>query len=419
MNTDPPGPPPEADPPSAARDECPNCGAVLAGRFCQECGQDRDVDPRSLRHWVADALDDFLGVNGRLPRTLRALFVPGLLTRDWLDGRRTRYAHPLRLFLVCGLALFALPRLFPTELYGGIDLADLTPGRAASAIWSDAFDPGLADAGPTVMIVVMPLFAVLLRLLYVRSGRLYTEHLVFALNMHSVAFLLLLPVLFVAGWESRLPDWAEVPLVMVPIAVIVVQLIGGLMRVYGSSLVGALLRTPVLIGGQFLIVLIGLLIGGTVVEDDPRAAATAADRAYAELASARAEDDSVRVTEMLPRALALHLRIELSTVDGHRLLHLSDLLLEAAVADTTVAPAMRESAYRAARECLLYEPERPLCLGMAARAADELGLTPEAAALWTRFGEADSGDADSWGHAGLLTALRKERASRGAASTRG
>jgi hypothetical protein len=42
---------------------------------------------------------------------------------------------------------------------------------------------------PTVMFLLLPLFALLLKLIYVRRGWFYSEHLVFALHTHAFAFL--------------------------------------------------------------------------------------------------------------------------------------------------------------------------------------------------------------------------------------
>jgi hypothetical protein len=49
---------------------------------------------------------------------------------------------------------------------------------------------GLQDQGPRVMFVMLPLFAFILKLLYVRSRRYYVEHFVFALHFHAFVFLL-------------------------------------------------------------------------------------------------------------------------------------------------------------------------------------------------------------------------------------
>jgi len=45
---------------------------------------------------------------------------------------------------------------------------------------------------PKMMFVMLPVFAFFLKLLYLRRQRYYVGHLIFALNFHSFAFILLL-----------------------------------------------------------------------------------------------------------------------------------------------------------------------------------------------------------------------------------
>src|SRR5687767_11829400 len=94
---------------------CLNCGAALEGRFCSACGQ-RDVPPYpSVRELALDAATEFSGWDGRLSSTLRALVRrPGLLTLEFLEGRRARYVSPLRLYLSTSLAYFLLAAAAPS-----------------------------------------------------------------------------------------------------------------------------------------------------------------------------------------------------------------------------------------------------------------------------------------------------------------
>jgi hypothetical protein len=48
------------------------------------------------------------------------------------------------------------------------------------------------DTAPPVIFCLLPVFAVLLKLLYIGKGRYYTEHLVLALHNHSFIFIALL-----------------------------------------------------------------------------------------------------------------------------------------------------------------------------------------------------------------------------------
>ena len=49
---------------------------------------------------------------------------------------------------------------------------------------------GMIESAPTVMFLLLPVFALLLKLLYIRSNRFYVEHFVFALHYHAFAFVL-------------------------------------------------------------------------------------------------------------------------------------------------------------------------------------------------------------------------------------
>ena len=94
---------------------CLNCGTALTGPFCSECGQ-RDIPAYpSVRELAVDAVSEFSGWDGRLALTLRTLVRrPGLLTREFLEGRRARYISPLRVYLTASLVYFLLAASAPT-----------------------------------------------------------------------------------------------------------------------------------------------------------------------------------------------------------------------------------------------------------------------------------------------------------------
>jgi hypothetical protein len=107
-----------------------------------------------------------------------------------------------------------------------IDLADEDSGEFLSA---------LMEYLPQTMFVLLPLFALLLRLCYLSSPFHYLQHLVFALHFHSFLYLL---VLFgsLAGWVLVNVDGllSLLLLLYLPLA---------LRRAYGSSLAGAVAKS--------------------------------------------------------------------------------------------------------------------------------------------------------------------------------
>lgn len=85
---------------------CLNCGAVLTGPYCPECGQHAHVH-RTLGAFFHDLLHGAFHFEGRIWRTLPMLaFRPGQLTREYIDGRRASHISPIALFLFASFLLY-------------------------------------------------------------------------------------------------------------------------------------------------------------------------------------------------------------------------------------------------------------------------------------------------------------------------
>ncbi len=81
--------------------KCLNCDTELAGRYCHVCAQDADTHHRTIGHLIFEAFEGLFHVDGRLWQTLPPLFfAPGKLARDLMEGRVARHIPPFRIFLV-------------------------------------------------------------------------------------------------------------------------------------------------------------------------------------------------------------------------------------------------------------------------------------------------------------------------------
>ena len=81
-------------------------------RSARTAARRRAIALPTARQFLKDAAGRYVSLDGRLWRTLAALlFRPGFLTREYLAGRRRRYVRPARLFLVLSIAMFALFRV--------------------------------------------------------------------------------------------------------------------------------------------------------------------------------------------------------------------------------------------------------------------------------------------------------------------
>jgi len=204
---------------------CPNCRAILSGPYCFSCGQ-RQIDlDQPFRELADEAMESFLSFDARIFRTLGPLVArPGWLTVEFLAGRRARYIHPFKLYFAFSVMLFlalafsgySMVRISSTgdEVVTGVPIdlgSEEEDGDDSSA--AESKGPSLLDKvlGPVAdlaqndpdrldriftdrlaksIILLVPVFAALLRVLYRR--RRYVAHLVFSLHLHSFAFLALL-----------------------------------------------------------------------------------------------------------------------------------------------------------------------------------------------------------------------------------
>jgi len=112
---------------------CSDCGAATSGNFCANCGQPTHVH-RTLLHLGEEMLHGVLHFDARIWRTLPLLAInPGRLTREWVQGRRTRYVSPLAMFLFTVFLMF-----FVFSFTGGLEptvtTSPLTPAARAEAI---------------------------------------------------------------------------------------------------------------------------------------------------------------------------------------------------------------------------------------------------------------------------------------------
>jgi hypothetical protein len=278
---------------------CENCGAPMAGPFCAQCGQAAIDYRRSFRHIIVDVLDSFLNWDSKFFATIGWLIArPWHLTNQFLAGRRVRYVHPLRLYLLVSILFFFvvnywaksihadpsklsakdradiaaelndpdIPPKVKARVRGALDAKSMTqpkaqmspsaettvtpqPSVSASPPPSVTSPSPSGDFGPLVqfdkppsdkfekwleqrakekmgehgskmalfiatlfsnlpymMLCCIPLFALVLKVLYVRKRIFYIDHLVYALHIHSFAYLaIMLIVLITIGLNRSIP----------------------------------------------------------------------------------------------------------------------------------------------------------------------------------------------------------------------
>jgi hypothetical protein len=271
---------------------CPNCDFEVTGNFCANCGQKvTDLHP-SLKTMFHDFTSDLFAFDSRFYRTLSPLiFKPGFLTSEFIQGRRARYVPPFRIYLFISFLLFLSLTLFNVQIlkigdsetdvkttpaleFGATEKPDSTqikesPQETESEKenMTSRFFKNLEIAGkdpqrinnmvvdriPQIMFFLVPFFALLIKLVYFRSDRIYLHHLVFSLHFHAFIFLIMLMNLLLTNLiQSNLP---AILLLFVP-----VYLFRGLRKVSQQSKKKTFAKFSFL-GVFYLITLIVTLVG--------------------------------------------------------------------------------------------------------------------------------------------------------------
>ncbi len=225
-------------------ERCLNCDTVLTDVYCPHCGQKRVGPRQSIRELLSNFLSSFLSFESKFLVTGKyLLFRPGKLAIEYNAGKRERYYHPARMYVFISFVYFFLLNVLPdtdvkkrevvtysgqnsdtfsmevfdSSIAGFATLAqydsiqNTLPPEERDGFWmrkvrereirlnerykgkgkefnSDFLGSFRANV-PKIFFILLPLFALLLKLLYVRRDFYYSEHLVFSIYYYNFFFL--------------------------------------------------------------------------------------------------------------------------------------------------------------------------------------------------------------------------------------
>lgn len=225
-----------------ANTHCLNCGTQLDSLFCPECGQKNKDYKLTFKDLFSEFFEELLDIDSRVLRSLRMLFTrPGFLTSEYTMGRRISYLPPVRIYLVASVLFFLilslktlLPELQDNEIIrefaetGDLETtleqaveskmnpsiqdslagsdevvrilgADSTGSGVSVTLGDGSYDleqnevlARFTDNFAKVMFLLLPVAAFQLKALYVRRKKMYIEHFIFSLHVHSFIFSLLI-----------------------------------------------------------------------------------------------------------------------------------------------------------------------------------------------------------------------------------
>jgi hypothetical protein len=270
---------------------CLNCGTYLWGNdlFCPNCGQKRlEREDMSFSRMIGESFLDYFHFDSKFFKTIIPLiFKPGRLTIEFMKGKRKTYVEPFRLFLVISIIYFLLLPLSHESKYdknqvktagsskspqnaSGSKVNKLTmrgmpvsqagedsmrreidtiginkyvDKRFGKENWAvkllmrqtfkilvysrESFSSVMEHTASKMIFLLIPLVALLLKLLYIRKKRLYYEHLIFSLHTHAFVFLILIVVVLI---EFLIPVR-----MMIVTAICLVYLFFAIKKYYGEK----------------------------------------------------------------------------------------------------------------------------------------------------------------------------------------
>lgn len=268
---------------------CVSCSAPVPGRYCAACGELRaDLRRDGVHHFGLELVESFTHLDGKVFRSLRALFAqPGELTRQYLRGARRPYMTPLQVFLVANLVFFLVqswvswntlttPLAVQTSMqpYSALAREHLRHFVEDHGVSLDVvhreFDASVVVYAKSLVLLMVPLFALGSALVCVPRARGVLTQLVAALHLYA-AFLLfqslvLGPLALAIAKGSGAEVLADQVVTVLLALVMTVYNASVLRRVFGfgrfSSLARALLLDVVfglvLMGYRFLLFFIVL-----------------------------------------------------------------------------------------------------------------------------------------------------------------
>ncbi|MFK7735422.1 MAG: DUF3667 domain-containing protein [Pirellulaceae bacterium] len=280
---------------------CRNCGQDVPKLYCSWCGQSVKEIRVSFKTLFFDFLGDYFTVDSKLFRSVIPLFfMPGFLTCAFIQGRRVRYIPPLRLYLFSSVLFFLTLAMVsggntdiePEEkrdipkvaLSGDEDAFDqatkkdnsasatpqpnrreasFTDFRFANANWLgryfneclDAQDRKIRVMGyeafmralvkeflsslPKALFLLMPFFALLLKLCYSRLDPLFIDHLIFSFHYHAFVYVLSSLLLIIGSQTEGLLAFS----IMLGFFAYPIYLLVAIKRVYTQSWLWTVCKT--------------------------------------------------------------------------------------------------------------------------------------------------------------------------------
>ena len=260
---------------------CLNCGHPLNGPFCSQCGQEAMPPVPRLGDLVREVLDEFLKLDSKVLNSLKTLVTrPGQLTAEYAAGRRASYVAPFKLYFWSSFLFYVLMSLSGDQNAGswGINKSRMSPTLAKGL--ESGFEFFMSNAA-TISILLLPLNALALALLFRGRKQHFLLHLVATLHIWSGSVLLYLPFYFIVEVIIHLHPTVAMKAMLGPsyMLFIFAYQVVAFRRLFRASIVEAVLKSAaVSVWTAFissivaLVIMVGFVVKEVVAEKSAKPA---------------------------------------------------------------------------------------------------------------------------------------------------
>ncbi len=93
--------------PQRIKNDCLNCGTLVIGKYCHNCGQENKDPKESLWQLLSHFFSDITHFDGKIFSSIKDLVLkPGFLSNEYLLGKRASYLNPIRMYLFTSFIFF-------------------------------------------------------------------------------------------------------------------------------------------------------------------------------------------------------------------------------------------------------------------------------------------------------------------------
>ncbi len=250
---------------------CKTCGAPLNGPYCSQCGE-KVIHPGdfAIRHFLSELANQFFLLDGRFLKSFWLLMArPGLLTREYFEGRRKPYLKPVQMFIIANVVYFFLQpytiaNTFNTtlkshlsrQLYSPLARSLLRPEKIPEAELRSyvlRFDSLTHQYAKSLIFLMIPMLAGLLAVVNLPNRRYFYEYLIFSTHLFAFALLYIYSLFMLAysgifylcnsfGWNT-LPLTSELWSGLTVTLLLVAYLYPAFRKVFGMGPIRAALST--------------------------------------------------------------------------------------------------------------------------------------------------------------------------------